>query len=577
MNLFRRLHEKMKDGSGQEMLRELSWVFRYSASCRGWILFYIVLGLVSTVISLGAGILSKHIIDAVTGVDSTALVPAAAAYVSVQLLRIGINAATSRIRLDVNLRTDQQLRGEVYGAVMNARWEELSDFHSGDILDRVDNDVSTVAGGILGWMPDIVCRSVQFAGTLGVILYFDATLALLALLSAPVTVIVSGFMMKRLRSHNKEMRILSAGLMAFHEESFQNAQTIKSFGLGDFYREKQNREQERYRAAALSYNRFQVGATTVMGLVGTAVSVTTFCWGVYRLWGGYITYGTMTLFLQLASSLGAAFSALIRLLPGMISLATAAGRITAILDLPREDCSGKPAAEAFRKAHPLMGVEAKNMTCRYAHGGRILENVSFRAEPGEVTALVGSSGEGKTTVLRLILGLLEPEEGELSLFAEGEKLTVSPGTRSLFSYVPQKCTLFSGTVGDNLRIVKPEATDEELYEALTMACAANFVRRNPLGLNARVQEQGGGFSQGQIQRLMIARAILADAPVLLLDEATSALDAKTEEQVIENLMNDRRGRTCIVTTHRTGVLSKCHRVLRVQNGTITQSPPVGAD
>lgn len=568
MNLIRKLLLKMKDGSLREMLRELHWVFRYSTRYRGWILFYTALGLFSVAMSLGAGVLSKYIIDAVTGYDSSALLPAAVFYVAMQLFRIGINAATSRIGLDVKLRTDQQLRSEVYDAVMNARWEAMTAFHSGDILDRVDNDVATVAGGILGWLPDILCRLVQFIGTLAVILYFDVTLALLALLSAPATLVVSAFMMKRLRSHNKQMRSLSARLMAFNEESFQNAQTIKSFGLGGFYGEKLRREQQNYRAAALSYNRFQVATTSIMGLVGTVVSVTTFCWGVYRLWSGHITYGTMTLFLQLASSLAAAFSALVHLLPGTIALATAAGRITAILELPQEDCSAKQEAEAFRKAHPLMGVEAKALSCSYVRGDTVLNRISFRAEPGEVTALIGPSGEGKTTMLRLILGLLQPSEGTIEVFDGEATLPLSPGTRSLFSYVPQKCTLFSGTVGENLRVVKPEATDEELYEALEMACAAHFIRRNPLGLEAKVQEQGGGFSQGQIQRLMIARAILADAPVLLLDEATSALDPKTEEQVILNLMNDRRGRTCIVTTHRTGVLSKCHRVLRIQSGTV---------
>ncbi len=566
MEYLRKVLFKIKDGTAREMLRELSWVFRYSAQYRLWILFYTALGLFSIAMSLGAGLISKYIIDAVTGYDSAALLPAAVSYIAMQLLRIAVNAVTSRISLDVRLRTDQRLRSQVYSAVMHAQWEAVTDFHSGDILDRVDNDVSTVAGGILGWLPDIVCRLVQFLGTLGIILYFDATLALLALISAPVTLTVSAFLMKRLRSHNKTMRSLSARLMAFNEESFQNAQTIKSFGLGDAYVDRLRREQERYRNAALSYNRFQVGTTALLSLVGTAVSVTTFCWGVYRLWSRHITYGTMTLFLQMAGSLSGAFSALVHLLPGMISLATAAGRITAILELPKEDDSARDAAEAFRQAHAPIGVAVENLTCRYKTGGKVLENVSFRAQPGQITALVGASGEGKTTVLRLLLGLLQPQQGRLYVYSGEKELPLSPGTRSLFSYVPQKCTLFSGTVGDNLRIVRPEATDEELFEALEMACAAHFIRRSPDGLNAKVQEAGGGFSQGQIQRLMIARAILADAPVLLLDEATSALDEATEAKVIENLMNDRAGRTCIVTTHRTGVLRKCHQVLRIQGG-----------
>ncbi|MBQ9838941.1 MAG: ABC transporter ATP-binding protein [Oscillospiraceae bacterium] len=573
MDYFRKLFLKIKDGSIREMLRELAWVFRYSRRWRLWIVFYTGLGLLSIAMGLAAGVLSKYIIDAVTGFDSVALIPGAVAYVVMQLLRIAINALTGRISLDVKLRTDQQLRAEVYDAVMNARWEAAAAFHSGDILDRVDNDVSTVAAGILGWLPDIICRLVQFVGTLAVILYFDTTLALLALLSAPATLVVSGFMMKRLRSHNQRLRSLSARLMAFNEESFQNAQTVKSFGLSGFYGEKLRREQGIYREAALSYNRFQVITTSVLGLVATLVSITTFCWGVYRLWSGHITYGTMTLFLQLASTLAAAFSALVHLLPGTISLATAAGRITAILQLPQEDHSDAPAAAAFRQTHSQVGVELDRVSYGYPDSDRVLEDISVSVQPGQVVALVGASGEGKTTVLRLLLGLVDPAGGSIRAFSGEDSIPLSPGTRSLFSYVPQKCTLFSGTVAENLRVVRPNATDEELFEALEAACAARFIRRNPLGLEARVQEQGGGFSQGQIQRLMIARALLADAPVLLLDEATSALDEKTEEQVIENLMNDRRGRTCIVTTHRTGVLKKCSRILRIQGGTVTEESP----
>ncbi len=566
MNAFRTLIAKIKDGSYRHVLRELGFIFRCSRNHRCAVLFYTALGLLSTAMSLGAGILSKHIIDAVTGYNSPALLPLAVFYVAMQLFRIGFNALSGRISADIRLRVDQQLRGEVYDRVMNGQWESLAEFHSGDILNRVDNDVAAVAGSVLSWLPDLITRCAQLLGTLLIILRYDATLALLALLSAPVTMLVSGAVLPRLRSHNKTLRSLSSRLMAFNEESFQNVQPIKALGLADSYSRRLRQVQGDFHAASMDYNRLHVGTNALLSLVGTVVTMVCFGWGVYRLWSGHITYGTMTLFLQMSTSLSGAFSALVYLFPGIIAAATAAGRILTIIDLPQEDDSARAEAEKLARTSPGgITVVGEGVSFAYRKGQKVLENASFRAEPSQVVALVGASGEGKTTLLRLILGLVEPQAGEIR--AEGSfSLPVSPGTRSLFAYVPQRCTLFSGTVAQNLRLVKPDATDEELWEVLRLACAENFVKRQTLGLDEPVQEQGGGFSQGQIQRLMIARALLLRSPVLLLDEATSALDPKTEKQVLENIMRHAGGRTCIITTHRPTVLKMCRRVYRVAGG-----------
>lgn len=570
MNVLRRLFNRIKDGALRDMLRELAWICRWGVRYLRHVLFYTFLGLLGVGMGLAAGVLSKYIIDTVLRVDSIALVPAGIAYVSMQLFRIVLNAWAGRISARIRVDVEHEIRREVYEKVMNTRWEHISAFHSGDILSRVENDVTTAAASVLGWLPDLVTRTAQFVGILCVILYYDPTLALLALISAPVTLLVSYSLSRRMRDHAGAMRQASSNVTAFTEESFQNLQVIKSFGLTEGYVQRLGLVQEKLRKEKLDYNRFHVNTSALMNLVGTVVAVTCFSWSVYRLWGGYITYGTMTLFLQLSGSLTGAFSALVGMIPAMIGGATAAGRIMAITQLPSENREDDARVTEFyeKNRHSGIAVVARDITCAYSDSPVVLHSVSFQAEPGQIVGLVGPSGEGKTTLLRLILGIVSPLEGRLAVCGGEQELPVSASTRQLFAYVPQRSAFFSGTLAENLRLLRQDATDEELWEALRLACAEKFVRKLPLGLNSPVQEAGGGFSQGQIQRLMLARALVADVPVLLLDEATSALDPKTEQAVLRGLAEGKQKRTCIVTTHHTSVLPMCDVVYRVSGGKV---------
>ncbi|MGM9602407.1 MAG: ABC transporter ATP-binding protein [Faecousia sp.] len=574
MTFFRRVRQKIKDGSARELLSELRWIASYSMRYKGAMVWYICFGIFSVAMSLYAGVVSKQIIDAVTGYRYTHLKVAAASYIAMQLLRVASNALRSRINAGIRVKVEHRIRSDVYGSIMDTDWESLTAYHSGDVLSRVEEDVNTVTSGVLSWVPDLVTRLLQFIAIFALILYYDPTLAALALISAPVTVVMSTFLMKRLRVHSQKMRTVSAEVTAFNEESFQNIQAIKAFGLTDSYNHRLQEVQGKYRDARLRYNRLQVNATAVLSLSGILVTIACFGWSVMRLWRGHISYGTMTLFLQLASSLSATFSALMHMVPDMIGGATAAGRIIDLTNLPKEDRSMDAEARAFHEAHPHGGVSvvAQDITYGYRTGDTVLEGISFRADPGEMVAIIGASGEGKTTLLRLLLGVVRPQSGRVYV-ADGEQtLTISASTRQLFAYVPQNCTLFSGTVAENLRLMNPNATDEALWNALRLACADGFIRQLPMGLHSPVAEQGGGFSQGQLQRLMLARAFLAEVPVLLLDEATSALDPDTEAKVLRNFTESCHGRTCIVTTHRRGVLEVCNRIYRIRDRAMEEVP-----
>lgn len=568
---MKRLLNKLRSENLAEMMREFSWLSRYGLHYKKEMLWYLLVGILGTAASLTGSILSKRIIDAVTGFNANGIFVALIFFIMMQLSQIVIHAISSRINTKVSIRVNQEITAQVYDKLLITDWEALSRYHSGDLLTRVAGDVNTISTNVLGWFPDFVTRTLQFVGTLGVILYYDATLALLALLSAPITLLMSRYVIKMMRHHNQKMRALSSQMMVFNEESFQNIQLIKSFDRTDAYTQKHRQLQQQLKDASMDYNRFSIHKNTIMSLVGTVVALVCFAWSVYRLWTGHITYGTMTLFLQLSGSVASAFSALAALVPGAISAATAAGRIMVIMELPMENRSGDAEAEAFMNAHKnsALRVEGREISYNYEDGRQVLSDSDFTAHAGQIVTFVGPSGEGKTTLLRLLLGIVSPKNGTLKLCTEdGSEIDVSASTRQLFAYVPQGNTMFSGTVAENLRLIRQNATDDELYEALRLACADDFIRQLPLGLQSPVRELGGGFSEGQLQRLCIARALLSDAPILLLDEATSALDMETERKVLENIMHAQKNRTCIVTTHRPSVLEISHMVYRIRHDKI---------
>ena len=325
------------------------------------------------------------------------------------------------------------------------------------------------------------------------------------------------------------------------------------------------RLQARYRTEYLDYNRFSVRTSAFLSLMGTAVSAGCFGWGVYRLWSGAITYGSLTMFLQLASALSSSFSALISLVSTAISISTSAGRVMAVTELPAENAGQTPEGTLDDVSVALTGVGFS-----YQNGERVLANVDFHAEPGELVALTGPSGEGKTTMLRLLLGLVAPQEGRAELKRGDERFTLSAATRRAFAYVPQGNSMFAGTIRDNLCLTAPDADDETLWSALRAACADEFVSALPQGLDYMVGGRGKGLSEGQAQRLAIARALLRGAPILLLDEATSALDEATEERLLKSLMESRYVHTCIFVTHRPGTAAICTRRCRVDGGHVRE-------
>ena len=654
---MKRIIEKIQAGYLLEVWEEIKWMWPYARRYWPAIVYYIVLGIIGTAMGFAGSLASKELIDVVTGYRTRDLQLLIVFLLAMAGGSILMSAATSRISAKISVWVQNELQAEVYSEIMVTDWESLHKFRSGDLLNRLNGDVGAVAGSVIGWVPSLITRLFQFVGALAIILYYDATMAWIALASAPVSLLLSNLLMRRMRDYNQKVRKMSSEIMSFQEDSFQHLQSIKAFNLTDFFSDRMLGYQEAYREMYLDYNKFSIATSSFMSVVGTVISYACFGWGVYRLWSGMITYGTMTLFLQMAGSLKGSFSSLVSMVPSTISAATSAGRVMEVVGLPREQirdedraarmiekATGVPAEETLallsERSEPAesgeeddgydgyeepsrlelrreeirnamaeartsgrigsgaygnwisgrdnTGVERAAAAVRrragrrsdgvragvevaldqvdftYLDGTEVLAAAEFHASPSEIVALVGPSGEGKTTLVRILLGLVSPQSGSAVLRSDDAECMISAATRSLFSYVPQGNTMFAGTVAENMRMLKADATEEEMVAALRAAAAWEFVEKLPGGLDYVIGEQGNGLSEGQAQRIAIARALLREAPVLLLDEATSALDAVTERQVLANIMAAGRCRTCIVTTHRPSVLGMCDRIYQVK-------------
>ena len=554
-----------RDGTFSEIWADWKWIWGYTKRYRRAVWFYTILGVASSTLGLVSAVASKYSIDIITGYDSDHLWFIVTVMVASALVGLLLRSVTSRISTKISLRVNNDIQAQVFDRLLGADWRSLNAFASGDLLSRLSTDVGSVSSSAIRWLPDLIVTAYTFAATLAVILHYDWVMALLALASAPFLLLTSRRLIRGMRTHQQEVRQVGSRLMSYETETLHNLDAIKGFGITGRYGRGFRSRQEEFRRASLDYNLFSIRTEILLSPLGSAVQMSAFGYCLYLLWSGKILYGTMTLFLSQGAKLSSAFNALVRTVPSFLSASVSARRIRDLYALEPEPVLPDDGLDSLASQGFTVAVE--DASYAYVPHQPVLTHADFRAAPGETVALVGPSGGGKTTMIRLLLGLIRPAEGRAYLqAADGRQVEVNAGLRRYFSYVPQGNTLLSGTIADNLRMVKPDASDAQLRAALEAACAWDFVSAMDGGLDASVGEHGHGLSEGQAQRIAIARALLRDAPVLLLDEATSALDVATERTILRNLAARYPHKTCIVTTHRPTVISLCRRVYQVSSG-----------
>lgn len=558
---------RIKEGRLKEMWRQTLWIYQYAKNYWVAMIFYTLLGMVGTVISLLTSLVSKDLVDIITGHETGLVVRTFCMMIGLNIGTMILSQISNYAANYLSMRVDAEIKSDIFSKILVTDWESLTNYHTGDLLTRWGSDASAISNGVLNFIPNAVIYLFRFISAFAMVIYYDASFAVFAFLGMPVSMIMSKTLLRRMVNNNQRSAAMGAKMSGFNQEAFSNVQVIKAFDLIRIYIERLKQLQKEYITMKLDFQKMSMGTSIILATVGFLVSYSSYGWGIYRVWSGAISYGTMTMFLGLAGTLTGTLNNLTSLVPSAIGLTTSAGRLMDILEMPREDYSGDQSVESFFEEHCAEGISLKMQDIEYGYrnGTEVFCHASLEAHPHEIIALVGPSGEGKTTMIRLLLSLIQSKDGSACLYSGEDEVPLSPSTRKLFSYVPQGNSMFSGTIEENMRNVKPDATDDEIIESLKMACAWEFVEKLPEGIRSVIKERGGGLSEGQAQRLAIARALLRRSPLLLLDEATSALDVATERRVLRNIMRDEYPRTCIITTHRPSALNICRRVYAIRD------------
>lgn len=570
---MQKLFDSWHDGTFKEFVDDWKWIFSYSKKYRWIVIFYVIVGIFGSTVSIGTAYVGRIMINIITERQTDKLWVLISAMVGMLVLSLVLSSVNSYISARISIYVNNDIQAGIFEKIMDARWRELSTYPSGDLLNRFNGDVGTIASNAINWIPNLIINIYTFIVTLVVLWRMDAGMAIIAFVSAPFLLGLSRFIMRRMKEYRKRVLELNSRMMSFEVETFYNFEMIKSFGIFGYYSRKLHAWQQRYKEFNLDYNNFQIKSNILLTLVSTIVSSTAFAYCLYRLWTGQILYGDMTFFLQQRSALSAKFNNLVGTIPGMINSAVSAHRVRELMDLPREEHDEESVTgfQGVLDSSSSISISVDDVSFAYDERASVYDHASFRVSSGEIVAVMAESGGGKTTLIRLLLGMLEPSEGKVVLKgASGEEFPVNADLRRFFAYVPQGNTMFSGSIADNMRMVNESASDEEVIKALKTACAWDFVKDLPLGINSVLGERGRGLSEGQSQRISIARALLRGAPVLLFDEATSALDTETEEQVLYNIMSGYPDKIIILSTHRPAALKLCSRIYKIAGGGIRE-------
>ena len=544
--------------TGKNLKDKISYLWRVSAGQRWAVLVSCALGALSVLFSLAFIGVSKYVIDIATETVTGSLPGAALLLVALLVLQLLCNIVDSWVGIRMQIELGNTLRHRLFTRLLHSRWNELERFHTGDIVNRVEQDVSSVVGLLTGSFPSLVVTGVQLLAAFLFFCYLDPFLPWIVVAVFPLFLLGSRYYMKR---YTHKIRRSDSLIQAVIQESLQHRTVIKTLEQSSNRVSKLDEWQDTLRNQVLGRTRFSLAARSFVSLAFSGGYLTAFLWGSVSLSTGAITFGTMAAFLQLVGKVQRPVLDLSRLIPSFAQVFTAIDRLEELEMLPEE--SGE---ESMRFVE-TPDVEIDNITFRYVEGeAPVFSHFSCKFPAGSCTAVMGETGRGKTTLVRMLLALALPEEGSIMLRTHSqlqkEGCLVSPSTRCNFTYVPQGNTLFSGTIRENLLMGNPEATEEDMNHALRTALA-DFVFLLPDGIDTLLTEQGGGLSEGQAQRIAIARALLRPGHILLLDEATSALDSETERVLLGNLRRDYKGRTFVFITHHLMVAEGCDGVVRL--------------
>lgn len=544
-------------------MKNFAWLINCAKPFKWLIISITSISMISAVFGVGSAVLSKQMIDNAIWGNTAQTIFYIVLFVVAQAIILGTSALSGKLAVQLNEKMSYRTEQDIIKGLYKSDWMSYNKYHSGDILMRLTNDISNATTLWVSTLPGIIALGLQLILAFVILLYYDSTLALFAFFLGPISIIISFLLGQRLKKLQHKIQTAESRHRSYVTELIQHMLIIKSFEHEEKSLEGIAEKQADKYQCVVKRNNMSITANLVLSGGYWAGYVLAFVYGVFKLAKQTATFGTFTAFIQLVGQIQEPFIGLARSIPQMVSSLASVERLMELESIKNESATN----ETIDIKGKRIGLVFEDVSFGYNPENKVLLDISLRVDPINIIALIGSSGEGKTTLMRLLLALLKPDSGSMYIDIDGkERIPVSAGTRGYFTYVPQGNTLFSGTIMDNLRIGKPDATSEEMKEALKAACSWDFVQESEDKLNSILGEGGLGLSEGQAQRLCIARALIRPSPVLLLDEATSALDMETEKKIFDNIRRIHPRKTCIVITHRLSVLPLCDRVYRLENG-----------
>ena len=515
------------------------------------------LGLLSVVVSLAQVWAIQHAIDVASHTAEGSLYWAVAYMGLLILANFAISISSIWVRNILGIRAQNRMQQRMLDRILRSEWRGKERMHSGDVINRLEGDVGNVVSFLTETLPGALSTLAMFIGAFVYLFSMDKWLAVIIIVMLPLFLAVSKVYVNQMRHFTRQVRDSDSKVQSVLQETVQNRMLIKTLESDTMMVDRLENTQSELRQNVVKRTMFSVFSNLILNFGFALGYLVAFLWSALRMSAGTLTFGGMTAFLQLVNRIQGPARGLTKLVPAFVSVFTAAERLMELEEDPMEE-QGEPI-----ELEGPCGVQLKAVSYEYEPtDGKVIDNLSFDFYPGSCTAILGETGAGKTTLVRLILALLRPQSGEVSIYNEKMKKTLSPRMRCNFVYVPQGNTLMSGTIRENLRLGKLNATDEEMKEVLMQACAG-FVFDLPKGLDTSCAESGGGLSEGQAQRIAIARALLRNRGIMLFDEATSALDPDTERQLLQNILQ-KRDKTIIFITHRPAVVDYCDQTLKIE-------------
>ena len=534
----------------------ISWLWSHHRGCRTQAIVNVVIGLVLVVTGLVSVELIRRLTDIASNQREGSLWLMVGLLAGVFIFNLLLRMLKTWVGAVLGVRTQNKMQQYFFARLLRGKWSGVERFHSGDVLNRLFGDVNDIVGLMTEVLPFIVVIIAQFIFSFIYLWVMDWNLAVIVILVCPIFVVLSRIYFSKMRSYVRKVKDSNSAIQAIIQESIQHKMVIKVLEQGDNMINRLETRQSLLRRQVKSRARFSIIAKTVVTIGFTGSYLVALAWAMFQLKDGLITYGVLIAFTQLVGKIQRPLEDMARILPSLVNSLTSSERLMELEELPLENDNDDDNDDD--NDNGAFGIRFTDVTFRYPNmSGKhclnrkiVFDNFSYDFTPGSFTAILGPTGAGKTTILRLMLALIEPQKGEVGIYGDsGNPKVVTPQMRKFFSYVPQGNTLFSGTIRDNLLFGNPNATAEQMYEALRLA-NAEFVSSLPDGLYTRCGELGGGLSEGQAQRIAIARAILRPCKILLLDEATSALDIDTEREVLTRIKNHFVDTTIIFVTHR---------------------------